>query len=149
MYCKYLLKNQKKHKKTGFTIIEVILAIFILTTAAFGSFNLIRQVLATSSLNESRMTAYYFAQEAVEEIKNIRDVNYLQENDWRQGIGNSPPQKIFFLDGTESKFNRTIEVEEKTDERGNIYLEVKIIIEWKERTTNHGIEVVSLLYNWY
>jgi Tfp pilus assembly protein PilV len=133
----------------GFTILEVILAIFILTTAAFGSFNLIQQVIIAGSLNQSRLTAYYFAQEAIENIKNIRDTNYVQGNDWNAGIANSPLTVIKFLDDTDSRFSRQIDVSSGLDSSGNSYQEIKVTVQWLERGREHNIQVVNHLYNWF
>ena len=139
--------------KKGFTIIEVILAIFILTTAAFGSFNLIQQVIIAGSLNQSRLTAYYFAQQEIENIKNIRDTNYVdyvQGNDWDFGICNSPLTVIKFLDGIDSRFSRQIIFPpQATDSSGNSYLDIKVIVQWSERGRDHSIEVVNHLYDWF
>ena len=135
--------------KKGFTIIEVILAIFILTTAAFGSFNLIQQVIIAGSLNQSRLTAYYFAQQEIENIKNIRDTNYVLDNDWDFGIGNSPLTVIKLLDGNDSRFRRQINVVPAIDSSDNNYLDIKVTVQWSERGRDHSIEVVNHLYDWF
>ena len=63
----------------GFTILEVMLAIFILTAAVVGSFSLIQQTLHASSLNQSKLIAYYLGQEGIEIVRNIRDNNWLEQ----------------------------------------------------------------------
>jgi len=129
-------------KKNGFTILEVILAIFILTVAVFASFSLIQQTVVGVSLNQSKLIAYYLAQEGVENIRNIRDTNWLQGKDWLEGIPSSQDEIVFFLDGTQSKFKRKILVTEAC-------LEVKVIVEWSERGREHSVEVINHLYDWY
>lgn len=62
----------------GFTLIEVILAICILTIAVGGSFTLIQQTLASVSLNQSKLIASYLTQEGIEIVRNIRDTNWLK-----------------------------------------------------------------------
>ena len=63
----------------GFTILEVIVAIFVLTVAVGGSFVLIQQTLVAASLNQSKLTAHYLAQEGIEIVRNIRDTNWLEQ----------------------------------------------------------------------
>jgi len=61
----------------GFTIIEMVISIFILSIAIitiFGSFSLMVQL---SSEAGDRLTATYLAQEGVEIIRNIRETNWL------------------------------------------------------------------------
>ncbi|MDP2967308.1 MAG: hypothetical protein Q8N87_02775 [bacterium] len=128
----------------SFTILEVILAIFILTVAVFASFSLIQQTVVGVSLNQSKLIAYYLGQEGVENIRNIRDTNWLQGKDWLEGIPSSPEEIVFFLDGTQSKFKRKILVTESIDD----YLEVKVIVEWSERGMEHNTEVINHLYKW-
>lgn len=152
----------------GFTILEVILAIFILSVAVFGSFSLIQQTVVGVSLNQSKLIAYYLAQEGVEIVRNIRDTNWLQGSAWTAGlaVGEGNQEADYqsmvlesyqgrylrigdngfynYASGMETKFKRKIAVTEKSDG----YLEVKVIIEWSERGREHNIEVINHLYNW-
>lgn len=62
---------------TGFTIIELIITIFVLSIAiigVFGAFSIM--VILTSNVSD-RLAAAYLAQEGVEIIRNIRDTNWL------------------------------------------------------------------------
>ncbi len=61
----------------SFTLIEVIIAIFILTMGTVGAFSLIQRTIAFTSISSSRLTAAYLAQEGMEIARNIRDSNYL------------------------------------------------------------------------
>ncbi|MDD5144686.1 MAG: dockerin type I domain-containing protein [Candidatus Pacebacteria bacterium] len=77
--------------KNGFTLIEVVIAIFFLTVGVGGCFALIQQVSASNSLNKSKFEAFYLAQEGVEIVRNIRDNNWLESRDdpgilWTEGI---------------------------------------------------------------
>jgi len=78
------------HKK-GFTLIEVMLAISILTIAVGGSFVLIQQTLISVSLSQSELVASYLAQEGIEIIRNVRDNNWLEQRavpstSWDDGL---------------------------------------------------------------
>ncbi len=85
-----LIKNKQK-KEYGFTLIEVIVAIFILTVGIGGSFMLIQQTLAGVSTVQSRLIAIYLGQEGIEIIRNIRDNNWLEQRESLQ----VPPQPLW------------------------------------------------------
>jgi len=70
----------------SFTLLEVILAITVLTLAVGGSFILIQQTLTSVSVVQSKLTASYLAQEGIEIVKNIRDNNWLKFQPWDQGL---------------------------------------------------------------
>ena len=78
-------------KKDGFTLLEVVLAIFILSMSAFGGFSLIQSTVISASLSKQKLTAYYLAQESLEVVRNIRDGNWLKQREdsgvlWTDGI---------------------------------------------------------------
>jgi hypothetical protein len=70
----------------SFTLLEVILAITVLTLAVGGSFILISQTIASVSLAQSKLIASYLAQEGIEMAKNIRDTNWLKIQPWDQNL---------------------------------------------------------------
>lgn len=85
-----------KSKNTGFTLLEVIMAIFILTVGIGGSFALIQQTISTASMVRSRLIATYLGQEGIEIVRNIRDNNWLEQREslqtpplpaWNDGMG--------------------------------------------------------------
>jgi prepilin-type N-terminal cleavage/methylation domain-containing protein len=76
----FLRKNQK-----GFTLIEVLTAIFIITVGAGGAITLIHQTVGFTQETSSKLVASYLAQEGVEIVKNIRDSNFLKVH--KTGIG--------------------------------------------------------------
>src|SRR3989344_3018190 len=64
-------------KSRGFTIIEMIISVFMLSGAVlviFGSFSL---MIILSRDSEDRLVANYLVQEGIEIIRNIRDTNWL------------------------------------------------------------------------
>jgi len=71
----------------GFTLLEVILAITVLTIAVGGSFALISKITASVSAVQSKLIASYLAQEGIEIVKNIRDTNWLKDQPWDQSLG--------------------------------------------------------------
>jgi len=79
-------------KQAGFTVLESIIAIFVLSLSISGAFSAVRQSLNQSILSKEEVKAFYLAQEAVEIIRNKRDNNHLEKivnsssNSWLYGI---------------------------------------------------------------
>jgi prepilin-type N-terminal cleavage/methylation domain-containing protein len=69
-----------KRKQRGFTIMEMLAAIFVISVGAMGVFNLVSQALSYINITSSRLVAIYLAQEGMEIARNIRDNNFLQIN---------------------------------------------------------------------
>ena len=61
----------------GFTIIELIISIFILSIAVVGIFSAFSIMTILTSDSTDRLIATYLAQEGMEIIRNIRDTNWL------------------------------------------------------------------------
>ena len=68
----FIFKNKK-----GFTIIELVISIFILSIAVIGIFNALSIITILTSDSADRLTATYLAQEGMEIARNIRDTNWL------------------------------------------------------------------------
>lgn len=61
----------------GFTIIELIISIFILTVAVVGIFSIFSVMVILTADAADKLTATYLAQEGIEIVSNIRDSNWL------------------------------------------------------------------------
>jgi Tfp pilus assembly protein PilV len=66
-------KNTLENKNGGFTLIETLIAVFILTLALNGLFTLIANSLFAARYTKNELTANYLLQEAVDSIRNDRD----------------------------------------------------------------------------
>jgi len=69
---KFFKKNNK-----GFTIVETLVAIAILSLSITATFTAVQNGIRFSTTARDQITAFYLAQQAVENIKNIRDNNVL------------------------------------------------------------------------
>jgi len=164
----------KRYQK-AFTLLEVIVAITVLTIAVGGSFALIQQTMVAASLNQSKLTAYYLAQEGIELVRNIRDSNWLEQRAnptvlWKEGLGagdweadfndsglvqpfvgegrflNVGSEGFYTYSGESSTpFKRKITIAEM----GSNALEVTVQVLWSERGRDHQVEVKEHIYNWY
>ena len=79
-----ILKN--KNYKKGFTVIELVLSIFVLSIAIIGSYNAFTIMDILTSNSSDRFTAAYLAQEGIEIVRNIRDTNWIEDKDWTTGL---------------------------------------------------------------
>lgn len=85
----YILKPLKKPLSSGFTLLEVSIATFILTLGIIGSFILIQEVFISSVLLPPKIVATYLAQEGIEIVRNIRDTNWVEKtSSWDEGLDN-------------------------------------------------------------
>lgn len=75
-----------KKKQRGFTLLETIIACFMVAIGAVGAYTVFSQITNITSLSASRLTAAYLAQEGIEIVRNIRDSNWLQSEDWNNGL---------------------------------------------------------------
>ncbi|MBI2038932.1 MAG: type II secretion system protein [Candidatus Niyogibacteria bacterium] len=66
--------------KKGFSLLETIIAIAILTLAMTAVFTLVSRGIRSISLASNEMTAYFLASEALEFIRNTRDGNLLADD---------------------------------------------------------------------
>lgn len=68
-------KNTEKRK--GFTLVETLVAISILSLSILAGFTAVQNGLKSSQTAKNQIIAFYMVQEAMEYIKNIRDENAL------------------------------------------------------------------------
>ncbi len=75
-----IMKNIKLqyNKKRGFTLIETMIAVFILAAAMNGLLGLISNSLYTARYTQNTIVANYLIQEAVDYIRNDRDTTAFQ-----------------------------------------------------------------------
>lgn len=69
--------NHSQKESRGFTIVETLVAITILTVSIVGPMYAIRGALVTSYTARDKLIATSLAQESIELIRHIRDNNYL------------------------------------------------------------------------
>jgi prepilin-type N-terminal cleavage/methylation domain-containing protein len=72
-------------RRDGFSLPEVMIAIFVLTVAIVAATNLLVSLMTTNQTNLKSLQAYYFAQEGLEGVRNIRDTNWLHNQEWLAG----------------------------------------------------------------
>lgn len=88
-------------KQAGFTVLESIVAILVLSLAISGAFAAVRQGLHQSTISKEEIRAFYLAQEAVEIVRNKRDTNQLAfindgTTNWLTGITSNIADDCYF-----------------------------------------------------
>ncbi len=157
------LNNYRK----GFTLIELMITIFIISIGLIGIMTLIQNTLGSASFVKLNLKAAYLAQEGIELTRNVRDNNWLNQDDYKNGLSNCSAgcqidyksnnlsiynDNFLLIDnnnfynhssGDESKFKRKITINDK-----NEYLEIISEVFWSHRGDDYSIEVVEYLYDW-
>ncbi|MBU0750480.1 prepilin-type N-terminal cleavage/methylation domain-containing protein [Patescibacteria group bacterium] len=75
----------------GFTLVETLVAISVLTISLVGPFYAIQIATRTAFLTRDQMIASSLAQEGVEYIRSLRDDNYLAGRTWLYGLDTCLP----------------------------------------------------------
>ena len=89
-----MLKEFKKNLlrltlPVGFSVLEVVMALFIVTIGVLGVASLALQNLQVQYINKNVLIAAQLAQEGLELVKNVRDQNWLiLGNSWDQDLVN-------------------------------------------------------------
>jgi prepilin-type N-terminal cleavage/methylation domain-containing protein len=155
----------------GFTIIELMVAAFVLTVGIAGAYVAISGPIHYTRDSMNKITAAYLAQEGVEIVRNIRDENWILKNTWDTGLACSSGceaeynslslssilpgglrnlRKNDFYNysaGANTIFKREINITKPntSDCPSLTCLQVKAIVSW----TGGSITVAENLYNWY
>ena len=161
-----MIQNSNK----GFSLIEVIVSIAVITTALVTAMALISFSVSSIGLSKSKIIATNLAQEGLEIIRNIRDSNWLSykrsPENWRDGLGigdyrvqynqlgllgfSSTPLRIdsngfYRYDAdTDTLFYRKIII----DHIGDNQIKAIAEITWQKKGKRHTIQVEDRLYNW-
>jgi len=165
-------------ENNGFTLIEVLTVIFVVTAGIVAALTLVQNSVASSRFASRRLTATYLAQEGIEITRSIRDNNWLKIISWDHGFieGNhyrvdyqdleSNPQlesyqdqylKIdgagYTCDGSnQTPFKREIIIMDKNDLDGDDApdkMKVKVKVRFDFRSQQHTVSVQENLYNWW
>lgn len=68
----------KKTSEKGFTVVEALVAISILLLSITGTFAVAQSSLKSTNYAKNKITAYYLAQEGIEQMRHLRDNNGLE-----------------------------------------------------------------------
>lgn len=160
------------HNKKGFSLLEVLVAIFVLVIGVVGAMNLINYSLSSVAVGKSRIIAVELAQEGLEIVRNIRDSNWIEDVSWTDGLGagdwrvqyNDPGLVAFastplqinnggfygyngiagFSGGTNTFFYRKITITNMSASEIRAVSEIT----WNERGKPYVVNAEDRLFNW-
>lgn len=97
----YYKKSIQKKFQAGFTLVETLVAIGVLSLSIAATFTVVQSSLQNSANAKDQIIAFYLAQEGMEFIKNIRDENALkstngQSNTWLTGFSENVTDPCYF-----------------------------------------------------
>jgi prepilin-type N-terminal cleavage/methylation domain-containing protein len=161
---KLIKKKKERSLKTGFTLIEIMIAIFVMAVGIISVYALVPKTISIVSSNSDRFVASQLAKEAVEIIRNIRDSNWLSGNSFDNGLSDGSwavqynkdfllgvynnfllidSQGFFNYDGgTVTKFKRKITLSHPEA----WVLKVKAEVSWQGKGSPFELE--DSFYNW-
>lgn len=73
--------KNKKHNK-GFTLIETLVALFILSLVFASVISLMSSTVFSARYAKNEIKAMYLAQEGIDYVRNLRDSIAFRQNDW-------------------------------------------------------------------
>lgn len=171
------LKRNKYH--TGFTIVELIITIALLSFGIVGVYGAFYSTIRTNYSSSLRFTATYLAQEGLEIIRNMRDKNVINGATWSSGLTSclagcqgdyktgtpvqTPANQLqtynanaFLNHNTDGFYSydagSATQFKRKitmTQELGSDTLKVNVVVSWSYNGEPFSTEAEGYLYNWY
>ena len=170
-------KNNKHGSGAGFTIIEIIIAISVLTFGIILVYSAFSTIIVSTYNLSSRFTAAYLAQEGLETVRNLRDTNVINSTTWSAGLSGSPcdagcmadyktetpAQLVPYNDallglnddgfysydagGSPTIFARKITITAVSGTSD--ILNVDVLVSWSYKGQAFSFDASEYLYNWY
>jgi prepilin-type N-terminal cleavage/methylation domain-containing protein len=158
----------RNNKKKGFTLIEIMAALFVLGVGLIGIMGLIFRISASTSLVSSKLIAAYLSQEGIELVRNLRDENWLSGDPWDFGLNQGEYEMDYndstlfpwvnqgrylkfnnsfynYESGQETIFKRKIRVDRTA---GPDEILICSVVQWQERGISHQVQSCEKMYNW-
>lgn len=78
-------KNWRENNR-GFTILEVAVSLFVISMGILGVMTLVNRSIKIKEINKNKFIASQLAQEGIEIVRSTRDNNWLDNDNWNDGI---------------------------------------------------------------
>ncbi len=165
----FMKENFNKAKKErGFSLLGVVVSLFLVTVGLLGFTGLFSAMEALSAQNKNDLVAGFLAQEGIEIVRRIREnASELNWSDWHSSVSSgdysvqydssdlepfqSAPLKfdqntfVYSYDsGNNSLFYRTVRLQKVDDDQ----TVVSVIISWSSKGNNYSLTLEDILYNW-
>lgn len=129
----------KEQKGQG--LLEVVIALGILTTGLFGVFTLILGNFTSERAGMMRLQAMNLAREGIETARNKRDSNWLADKTAWQDIENISDEVIL----QNKTFSREVSINQIKNGDG---MQVNSKVKWFDGGREHEVNLVEELYDW-
>ncbi len=100
------MKNNNAKFKTGFTLLETLVAVTVLVFAIIGPLELASRSIGSAIISQNQIIAFYLGQEAMEFVRNKRDSNLSASENWLKGLDKCKSSNGCYVDA----INNEIEV---------------------------------------
>ncbi|MBX4200369.1 prepilin-type N-terminal cleavage/methylation domain-containing protein [Candidatus Parcubacteria bacterium] len=80
----------------GFTLVETLVAVTVLSLGVIGAFTAAQIGISSSILSKEQIIAVYLADEGIETIRNLRDQNGINGVAWLTNIANNSSDPCYF-----------------------------------------------------
>lgn len=141
------MNNQRQNKKTGFSLLELILAVAIFSLGGVTMATLMVDSSISTKLGAERTEALFYAKEGMEAVRSIHDTAWADLTVGSHGLDYTGGAWVFSgtSDLINNKYTRVVEVEEVSSNTKNVSLTVT----W-DLTSNRTAEVVlhTIFTNW-
>lgn len=173
------MKIKFKKNKEAFSLIEIVIVLFVISMGLIGILSLIVQNIQSQDYNKNNLIATQLSQEGIELIRRVRDNNFKQGNAFNFGLAEVPGEVFSYcldyndaeltisseacllrLDGDDfyvhetvgvsSGFSRLIKVELASEGVAeNVLLKVISEVSWQSRRGTSSYTTETWLYDWY
>ncbi len=173
------MKIEFKKNKKAFSLIEIVIVLFVISMGLIGILSLIVQNIQSQDYNKNNLIATQLSQEGVELVRRLRDNNFKQGNDFNFGLANASGEVFnYCLDyndieltlsseacllrlddnnfyahettGPSSGFYRLIKIELADEELAEkVVLKVISEVFWQSRGGTSSYATETWLYDWY
>lgn len=104
---KLMVKCQVSNVR-GYLLMEVMVAISLLTIGFLAVLSLVSNSLSLNRVVSDQFTANYLAMEGIEIVKNLMDSNYLNGSPWNLGFANGSYEVDYQSVGLEANLSRRL-----------------------------------------
>jgi len=169
--------KKRQNQRPGFTMIEIVVVIFIVSVGILGVMSLIVQNVKSQAYNKNSLIASQLAQEGIEMMRMVRDTNWLTNSQFNNNLGGSGVGRAYFMDYTDvvpRDFNgNSLHLKLIVDSQGFYHdydyssgtvsgfyreiivsrptdhsLKVNCTVSWQERGQSHSYTLETKLYDW-
>lgn len=171
-----LIKKRQPTNESGFSLLEVMIAIYIIITALTGIMALVSSINASASVSSSKLVAANLAQEGIEVVKSIRDLNFGVNawDDWYASISGTNTYLVQYNDtawrgfqdiplkydsatglygydagiDTPFAYKRRIILTKNPSGADDNEIKVEAMVSWTEHNRSQTLTVEDRLWNW-